>query len=227
MNQLALDKLWTRNAVLFLAVMALVSLLVLAWKALNTKSPPIHKIPVIDLVSIQQQHPPVEEQPKPKVIKEAKIVVPKAISDPTEPTTEKPPVIEGPTTNAPGLLGGGVVTNDVPSGPLTTGPAGTGGAVTGVSRLAYMSYSRLLQRHIQEALTHDNAVKRADYVVVVRIWLTPEGAIQKAELGDSSGDKDMDAALQNALSALKAMHERPPANMPQPVRLRISNRMTG
>lgn len=239
MSQLNLDgvaarnpkpRLWGRGAALVLAVMVVASLAVLAWKALNIKSRPARKLPVIDLVSITQQRQPVEDQPKPKpkVIKEPKIVAPKAISAPTEATTtEKPPVIEGPTTNAPGILGGGVVTNDGPAGPLSTGPASTGGDSAGVSRLAYMSYSRLLQRHIQDALTHDSTARRADYIVVVRVWLTPDGAIQKAELGDSSGDKDMDSALKSVLSALPAMHERPPANMPQPIRLRISNRLTG
>ncbi|MBI5041244.1 MAG: hypothetical protein HZB57_08620 [Gammaproteobacteria bacterium] len=45
------------------------------------------------------------------------------------------------------------------------------------------------------------------------------------ELADSTGNQDVDAALERNLAALPPLAEAPPQDMPQPIRLRISSRL--
>ena len=61
-----------------------------------------------------------------------------------------------------------------------------------------------------------------------KTWIATSGAQgQRAVLDDSTGDVKADAALSAALAEMRAFRDAPPADMPQPIRLRITNRLTG
>jgi protein TonB len=88
-------------------------------------------------------------------------------------------------------------------------------------------YTNQVQRHLQDELAKNRKLKRTDYRVTVRVWLSKTGGVQRVDLGGSSGDAELDETLRVALAAAPALREGPPENMPQPIRLRIMNRGAG
>lgn len=92
---------------------------------------------------------------------------------------------------------------------------------------AFTFYTNQLQRHLQDELAKNRKLKRRDYRVMVRIWLSKSGSVQRVDLGGSSGDAEVDEALRVTLAAAPALRDAPPENMPQPIRIRIMNRGAG
>jgi protein TonB len=145
---------------------------------------------------------PQQEQPKPQVA-------------PPEPQQLK---MDGPTGDAPSNFSGGSITQDYKGGDVGTGTGGNG--------LQFTLFTSQLQRHIQSALARNRDIKLGDYKVSVGVWLSASGEFKKVELLSPSGDEKVDAALRQAFMQLPPMAD-VPANLPQPIRLRITNRMTG
>lgn len=136
--------------------------------------------------------------------------------------------MEGAAGDGPSPFSSGDVKSDYKGGDIGTAQSAVvGGGNSSVNRLVFNSYAAQIQSHIQEVLAKNPKVKYKDYRVSVRVWVSPEGIVQKAQLSESTGDDELDASLSAALSAMPPMRQLPPQNMPQPVRLRISNRLTG
>jgi protein TonB len=89
---------------------------------------------------------------------------------------------------------------------------------------AYVSYGGLVQREIQQFLQKAPKLRGVDYRVTVRIWLAPTGEVTRVELAGSSGSGDVDEVLKSSLAELPALKDRPPADMPLPIRLRLTSR---
>lgn len=128
--------------------------------------------------------------------------------------------MDGPAGDGPSAFAAGQVSTEYKGGEVGTG---TGG---GINKLQFALFTSQLQRHIQLQLAKNTTIKLGDYRVNVQVWLTPAGDFQRVELLSSTGETQTDEALQNALNHMAAMRD-VPANLPQPVRLRITNRMTG
>lgn len=76
---------------------------------------------------------------------------------------------------------------------------------------------------VREALA--DAAKGRKFQALLNVWLDGTGALQRAELAAPTGDREVDAALATALAELRVpLALAPPANMPQPVKIRIDNR---
>ena len=73
--------------------------------------------------------------------------------------------------------------------------------------------------------TRNPKAKIADYRVNVQVWVSPAGEL-RIELLSSTGDDKSDEVLRQALGQLPPISN-VPANLVQPIRLRITNRMTG
>ena len=86
-------------------------------------------------------------------------------------------------------------------------------------------YAGVLQQDILERLYNQDRVRKQKYSVRVKLWITPEGAVKKFELVDSSGSREVDESLRIALADIDRVREMPPQEMPQPVRVRISSRL--
>jgi protein TonB len=83
----------------------------------------------------------------------------------------------------------------------------------------------VLQREIQALLAGNESIRgKGDYAVVVSISLSPDGQIGEARLLSGSNSADLDEALRRALSTGLRLTQRPPDDLPQPIRLRISSR---
>jgi protein TonB len=158
--------------------------------------------------------PPPPKPPEPeKVVETPKIQEPKVVDKKPDPAPKKP--------------------QQPPASPLTA-EAGTGANPYGLARgdgsgnvigggggggLAYQSYGRTVSTDVQAALRRDDKLRFAKFAAELRIWLDEAGRVTRVQLASSSGDAAVDAAVTRALSGL-SMHEPPPKDMPQPIRLR-------
>lgn len=86
-------------------------------------------------------------------------------------------------------------------------------------------YAGLIQSHLQEAIAKNKRLRSQDFRAVVHIWLRPDGSVQRAELVGSSGKPDTDELIRQAFAEVPALREPPPGDLPQPVRLRVTNRL--
>lgn len=86
-------------------------------------------------------------------------------------------------------------------------------------------YAGILQRDLQKALSNDDDIRgQGDYAIVVSIFLSSEGYIERTELESGSNRPELDSALKRALAGGIRVSREPPEDLPQPIRLRISSR---
>ncbi len=89
----------------------------------------------------------------------------------------------------------------------------------------YSWYGQILKADLIDKLAEIRDIRRDRYSVEVRLWLSPDGRIQRFKIVTSTGDKQLDRDLVAALESLDKVSEQPPADLPQPVRLRIVSRI--
>ncbi|WP_018413447.1 TonB C-terminal domain-containing protein [Methyloversatilis thermotolerans] len=168
--------------------------------------------------------PPKEEKrpEPPKDQKEVKVEQPKPVEAPPQQAEQLK--MEGAAGDGPSPFASGTVTNDYKGGEVGTT---IGGGPARVNPAAFRFYTNALLAHVQRQLAQNRDVKQLDYAVAVKVWVGRDGRIERAELVDSTGEQNTDAALTRALSQLTAFQDPPPAGMPQPVRLLVKNRITG
>jgi hypothetical protein len=121
---------------------------------------------------------------------------------------ERPP---GPPPGMPSLA---LDTLQVQAPPMVEGPpAGFDPAL----------YRALIQGEIQHALSLDPQTAAGAYVAVLKLWILPTGALRTVEIAVSTGDAKRDRAIGRVLTGLP-LHSAMPAEMPQPVIVRIDAR---
>ena len=76
----------------------------------------------------------------------------------------------------------------------------------------------------QQALAREKALKGKNYKVIVKVWIDSSGKVTRAALVDSTGDSLADEVLKEALRNMRTLRESPPADMPQPVKIRVTSR---
>lgn len=168
--------------------------------------------------------PPKPEEKKPEPEKQAdkpqqQLNQPKAEAAP-QPQALK--TDEAPGEGAGNGMQSGAVTSDYKDQQL-----GSGSGEGAPNRLAMTSYANAATRAINEHLQKDKDLKRRDYKVQVKLWLTPDGRTQRVEMQGSTGDEAADEAIKAALSRFPGVSAAMPDKMPQPLRLQLSNRMIG
>jgi protein TonB len=192
----------------------------------STPSAPTRQVTKISIIPDTPPPPPPppreEKRPEPKEQKDVKVEQPKPVEAPPQQAEQLK--MEGAAGDGPSAFASGDVTNEYKGGDVGST---IGGAPAKPSRMQYAFYTNALQRHIQDELARNRNVKQIDYRVVVKVWLGRDGSIQRAVLDDSTGDDKADSALSAALADMRAFRDAPPADMPQPIRLRITNRLTG
>lgn len=221
---------WKKPA---LAVGAGLVLLVLAgaflWSVLGKKGRAAPRPPKIALLAPDTPPPPPPPPPKfekkpdpPKEQKEMKV------DQPVQPKVEQAPSpelkMDGPAGDGPSAFASGAITSEDLS-KISNGKGGPGGpAAAGGLFNPFNGYANLLKGELQRYLGKQAGLKRRQYVVDVEVWVGADGRLQRFELLGSAGDDDIDAALRTAITALPAFSQAPPANMPQPIRLRVRTR---
>jgi protein TonB len=82
----------------------------------------------------------------------------------------------------------------------------------------------MLKDSILNALSEDERVRKGNYRITVRVWVDGDGRVERTQLADSTGNRDLDSAIEHALGRIGRLREAPPLEMPQPVTLRIVSR---
>lgn len=164
--------------------------------------------------------PPPKEPPKeqPKEVKEVKEV-------PQPKPEETPPAevlkMEGAAGDGPSPFAAGNVSNEYKGGDVGTMIGG------GPSKYQFSWYTDLIKNKIEDAMAKDKVLANGAYKVVVKIWVAPNGRIERYELVGSSGDAERDVLLKKALDDMPPLSDAPPGDMPQPVKLRVTARSVG
>lgn len=167
--------------------------------------------------------PPPKEEKRPEPKPEENRPQPqeqKVVEAPPEPQQLK---MEGAAGDGPSAFGAGSVSNEYRGGDVGTGVGGSVG-----DRLAASSYGNAVKREMDNWLQRQPALRRAgDFSLPIHIWVRPDGSIDRTRLVGSTGDADTDQAVREALERFPGFRNPPPAGMPQPISLKLSNRRTG
>jgi protein TonB len=176
--------------------------------------PDTPKREVPQVVKIIRPPPDVPPPPPPPPEEKVEEPLPQDTPEP-EPTDEAPPG-EQLGLDAEGVAGGdafGLAARKGGSDII----GGGGGA-------AFAFYTGMLKDGILDALSDDERVRKGNYKLTVRIWVAPDGRVERIVLVDSTGNAELDAAVEQALGRMNRVREAPPLEMPQPVTLRIVSR---
>ncbi|MGC1550920.1 MAG: energy transducer TonB [Rhodanobacter sp.] len=157
--------------------------------------------------------PPKEKPPEPKKVEETKQDIPKPAEPlkPVEAPKQAPDVAKQITINGPAQAGNDSFNIGAGEGGGMVGSGGGTGTGGG-------SYEQYLSYALQEAIQHDDRTRRLVFEVRVNLWLSPEGAVTRAELINSSGAQATDHAL---IDVLRGVHidTPPPPSLGMPVRV--------
>lgn len=228
-----------------LAIAGLVGAMIYSF-AKQTGKPVKPSIAQIELLRPPPPPPPKIEQklPEPEVKEEVKVPEPEKLPDDLKPPDAPPPLsenlgLEGP----PGVGGDGFGMQAIQGGRdiTTLGDGGLGGgggveappvekpaaAPPAVDRMAASLYRSLLRSKLEQAIMQEMSVRVGSYEVMVNVWVASDGRVTRTELAGTTGDTGKDQALKAALSNVGAVEEPPPANMKQPLRIRIKSRAVG
>jgi protein TonB len=217
MEQVKRKPAWVRwgGIVLGLAMAVLIAL----WlKDMLTPKGPVQKMKVQQITLVKPPPPPPpppqQKPPEPEVKEEVKM-------DQPEPTPEPQPAEAAPAPlNVGEGAAGGIDVGGTRGAPTLPG-SGRGGNPWGwydalLNEAANDAYQKALARH--------EALKNKRYKVIVKVWIDAGGRVSRAELAESTGDASADEILKDALRDMRALREGPPADMPQPVKVRVTSR---
>jgi periplasmic protein TonB len=160
--------------------------------------------------------PPPETEPPPPPPPEEKVDLPDPQQQPDPTPSNEPPPGEQLGVDAVGAGSGdgfGLVGRPGGRDLLATG----GGS-------AYAWYAGIIKSEILDRLADEKKVRSGSYTVAVRLWVRRDGSVERASLVGSSGDKERDRTIETTLSQLSRLSQPPPADMPQPITLRIVSR---
>jgi len=174
-------------------------------------TPPVQKKVAQEIHIIRPPPPPPDLPPPPPPPPEEE----KLNEPPPEPApTNDPPPGEQLGVDAEGTAGGDGFG-------LAARPGGRDLLASGGS--AYAWYGGLLKSEILDRLQEDKETRKGSYSVSVRLWVRADGTVERVALAQSSGNRQRDDAIEQVLKRIR-MAQAPPADMPQPVSLRINSR---
>jgi len=159
--------------------------------------------------------PPKEKPPEPEK-EEQKIEQPQPLDKPVEQPDQAPP---------PGPLG----LDSTGTGPgdgfgLAGRPGGRDIVLSGGGGgLGFAMFGSSTARHIAQELARNPNLRKVSYQIEVRVWVDAQGRFQRAELVKGAGDSALDSEIRAGLSQLTSLQQAVPANLPQPLRIRVTS----
>jgi protein TonB len=158
--------------------------------------------------------PPPEEQPPPPEVQE-EVKLPDPEEQPTPSDDAQPPPGDQLGLDADGTAGS--------DGFGLAARRGGRDLIGGGD--AFRWYANVLKDDILRRLSDNKRVRANRYSVNVRLWIDRNGAVERVALASTTGDSELDGELERALGGIERFAQAPPADMPQPVRLRIVSRL--
>ena len=177
--------------------------------------------PVQEKKVVQEIHlirpppPPPDQPPPPPPPPEEKVQVPEPQQQPDPTPSNEPPPSQQLGLDAEGG-----------SGSDDFGLAGNKGGreLLASGGSAYAWYAGLLKNQILDLLNDDKQPRGGQYTVVVRVWVRDDGTIERVAIEKGSGNRDRDRTIETALTRIARLPQAPPADMPEPISLRIVSR---
>ena len=171
----------------------------------------------ITLIKPPPPPPPPEKPPEPVVKEEIKLAEPEP--EPMDQADEPPP---GPDL---GVDAEGTGAGD---GFGLVGRKGGADLIGGSRANPWAWYDAIVNDAVnsafQDALARENALKDKTYRVVVKVWIDADGKVSRIAAVDKTGDPKVDELIQDVLKNLRTLRENPPADMPQPLKIRVTSR---
>jgi protein TonB len=187
---------------------------VVVWLMPSPRALPSHRR-VVQPVAIMPQPPPplpperIETKPKP-------VEIPKPEPKPApKPPREKPPEPQA-------VLGLDAEGKGDGDGFGLVGRPGRRTLIGGGGGNANVWYGQQFQRQVAEVMDAELRDRKDHrrFMVVMEIWVSPEGRCERSRLVGTSGDPATDARIAAAAARMN-LQLPPPERMPQPVRIRI------
>lgn len=178
-----------------------------------------------------QQITVIQPPPPPPPPPEQKPPEPEPEPEPVpEPEKEPEPAPQEPADEPPGEELGvdadGAAGSD---GFGLVGKKGGRGLLGGSGGSAILWYGSQVQRGLEKDLQSvlaETPAAKADFSVMIAVWIGAGGRISRAELQNGSGKAEIDAAIRSVLPKLKfSVAKEPPENMPQPLKIRVTSRI--
>jgi protein TonB len=163
---------------------------------------------VVQQIQLIRPPPPPPDLPPP----EEKVEVPDPQQKPDPTPSNEPPPGERLGLDAEGSAGGDEFG-------LAARKGGRDLLASGGS--AYAWYAGLLKSQIVDQLNSEQHARLGNYSVVVRVWIRDDGTVDRVRIAQSSGNRERDQAIEAALSRITRLPQAPPADMPEPISLRI------
>ena len=83
------------------------------------------------------------------------------------------------------------------------------------------------REQIQQAISANAKLRTAALQVKARVWADATGRVTRVQIVSSSGDAELDAALNHEVLATLTLREPPPRDMPMPIVMSIVERKAG
>ncbi len=161
---------------------------------------------------------------------------PPAPPDPVEPPPDAPEFVEevAPDSppepevapDAPEPMGSNIQGDGPPDGFGLVGKGGggmiggRGAGGGGGTRFGW--YAGRVQNAVTSALRSHRATRSSSLSIKARIWVDGSGRVTRASLEGSSGDREVDQALQQEVLSGLQLPDPPPEGMPMPIVMRIN-----
>ena len=181
---------------------------------LSSPAGPPQKV-VQEIHLIRPPPPPPDLPPPPPPPPEEKVVDVHQPDKPDPTPSNDPPPGEQLGLDADGTAGGdafGLVGNK------------GGRELLGQGGSAYVWYAGLVKNQILEQLNTEKQARRGEYSLMVRVWVRNDGSIDRVRVVEGSGNRERDQAIEATLSRMGRLSQAPPADMPEPISLRIVSR---
>ncbi len=199
------------------------------WMMHQDKTPPPRRVQEPIVVTIippppPPPPPPPQQMPEPKMLEQPKMVEPETKQE--EPEEKPQDEAKDDKDDAP------------PPGPLALDAAAEGpgdamglgskvggrGLFGGSGHSRWGWYASMVQAAIEEALKNNSKIHNAMMEAQLRIWADGSGRISRVQIVSSSGNAQIDSALQNEVLPGLQLREGPPGDMPMPMVTRITMR---
>ncbi len=224
-QELAGKKAWMMRAALVVGLVLVLVGIGMGLKSLLASKPgnkkPVTTIKILPDTPPPPPPPPKEppkEQPKEQP-KEIKMEQPKPQEAPQPPAEALK--MEGAAGDGPSPFSAGTVNNDYKGGDVGTKIGGKKGMA------AYAGFTGQIKARIEEALAARKELEHAQYRLVLHVWFTRDGLVERVELQGSSGTAATDDLIRKTLAEMGPVGESMPEDMPQPVKLRITSKNAG
>jgi protein TonB len=209
---------WVRSAPLMIAILlttTLGSAAVYYITQFISSPPPVPKkvVQTVQLIRPPPPPPQIEKPPEQKVEEEK---IPEPEQPQPETASDQPPAGDQLGLDAEGGAGGDAFG-------LIGKKGGRDLLASGGDRFAW--YGSALKDDLLSFLSEHQDIRQRAYSVNVRLWLDGKGSVTRVALSSSTGDRDLDRVLQTLLGSMEKVAQAPPADMPQPVQIRIVSRL--